>query len=107
MNTKNIFLAPLIAHVLMSLIMMSIPLLTRREMLFGVIVPPDFRDRVEGRHAMRSFRIAVAIPAVIGFVCIAAFASRFVPTVLIASGTTMLAGLVAFVVQNRKLKPFG
>src|SRR5262245_47263131 len=96
---------PLASHVLMSLIMLSIPHLTRRELLFGVIVPADFRERLEGRQAIREFRIAVAIPAVAGLAGLL-LNPRSVALMLVAPMTMMVCGFIAFVIQNRKLKPF-
>jgi uncharacterized membrane protein len=96
---------PLVSHVLMSLIMLSIPHLTRRELLFGVIVPVDFRERPEGRQAIRAFRIAVAIPAVAGLAAML-LNPRLVALMLLAPMTMMVCGFIAFVIQNRKLKAF-
>ncbi len=52
---------PLITHVLMSLVFYSIPNITRAEILFGVVLPADFRSRPEGRRAIRQFRFAVLL----------------------------------------------
>jgi uncharacterized membrane protein len=100
------FMMPLAAHLLMSLMMFALPHLTRREILFGVVLPADFRERPEGRHAIRVFRIAVSIPAVFGLIAIPLLSSRFVPIALLAPMATILLGFITFVVQNRKLKVF-
>ncbi|PYS22236.1 MAG: hypothetical protein DMG11_26985 [Acidobacteria bacterium] len=61
----------------------ALPYLTRREILFGVVVPADFRSRPEGRRAIRGFRFAVAIPAIAGLISIALLNSRVVPVVIL------------------------
>jgi len=97
---------PLLAHLLMSILMLSIPHMTRREILFGVLVPGDFRSTPEGRRAVREFRLAVLIPALAGAVAILLLGSRFVPVFLLAPTTMLLAGMTTFVLQNRKLRAF-
>jgi uncharacterized membrane protein len=97
---------PLVAHLLMSLVMFALPHVTRREILFGVVVPADFRSRPEGRKAMREFRFAVAIPAVAGAFAIVLLGARFIPILLLAPMAMMLAGIITFVLQNRKLRVF-
>ena len=97
---------PLITHLLMSILMLSVPHMTRREILFGVVVPVDFRSSPEGRRAVRAFRFAVGIPAVAGAVAILLLGSRFLPLFLMAPFAMLLAGFSTFVAQNRRLKPF-
>jgi uncharacterized membrane protein len=97
---------PLIAHLLMSLLMFAFPHMTRREILFGVVVPADFRSRPEGRRAIREFRFAVTIPAIAGAVAIVLLGSRFLPVLLLAPITTIVAGFTAFIFQNQTLKAF-
>ena len=97
---------PLLAHLLMSLVMFSIPHMTRREILFGVMVPSDFRTSPEGTRAIRTFRAAVAIAAIAGAVAILVLGSRFIPVFLFAPMIMMLAGFTTFILQNRKLRAF-
>jgi uncharacterized membrane protein len=99
-------LMPLAAHLFMSLIILALPHLTRKEILFGVVLPADFRSRPAGRYAIRAFRIAVMIPAVAGLITIPLLSSRFVPIVLLAPMATIVSGFVVFVQQNRRLKVF-
>jgi uncharacterized membrane protein len=101
-----ILATPLISHALLSLVILSIPHLTRREILFGVVVPLDFRSSPEGRRAIRMYRSLVAIPAIGGLLAIVLLGFRFIPLLTLAEVATMLAGGVAFVAMNRKLKPF-
>jgi len=97
---------PLIAHVLMSLLIFSIPHLTHREILFGVVVPGDFRSSPEGRSAIRIYRFIVAILAIAGLIAMALWGREFLPVLLLAPMTAVAGGLVAFVWQNQKLRPF-
>ncbi len=94
----------LVAHLLMSLLILSIPNLTHRQILFGVVVPVDFRSSPEGRRAIRIFRRAVAIPALAALITIIRSDAVFV--IFWASLATILAGGVAFVWLHRRVRPF-
>jgi uncharacterized membrane protein len=94
------------AHLLMSILILSIPNMTRREILFGVVVPIDFRSSPEGRRAIRIFRSVVAIPAIGGLIAIALWGHEFLPVLVLALLATAVVGMTAFVWQNRKLKVF-
>jgi len=99
-----ILVIPLISHLLISLVVLSLPNLTRREILFGVIVPSGFRSSLDGRRVIRRFRSAVAIPILAGLIAITqrdAFSWVFV-----ASLATVIAGSVAFVLLHRRVKAF-
>jgi uncharacterized membrane protein len=96
----------LIAHLLMSILILSMPHMTRKEILFGVVVPIDFRSSPEGRRALQLFRSVVMIPAMAGLVAIALWSHEFIPVLLLAPMTTVVAGLIAFIWQNQKLKAF-
>jgi uncharacterized membrane protein len=104
--TNIVRVIPIVAHLLMSLAMFSIPYMTRREILFGVIVPAGFRLRPEGRRAIRAFQMTVAISAIAGMAIIALWSSRLAVVPVLASGGMMVLGFTAFVVQNRKLRAF-
>jgi uncharacterized membrane protein len=106
MSVSMMVLIPLVPHLFMSLAMFALPHVTRREILFGVAVPADFRSRPEGRKAIREFRLAVAIPALVGAAAIVLLGSRFIPVFLLAPMTMMLAAWITFVLQNRKLRAF-
>ena len=94
----------LVAHLLMSLLILSMPHLTHRQILFGVVVPADFRSSPEGRRAIRIFRRAVAIPALAALITM--IRSDAVAFIFLASLVTILAGGVAFVWLHRSLRPF-
>ena len=101
-----ILATPLISHAFLSLVILSIPHLTRREILFGVVVPVDFRSSLEGRRAIRRYRSLVAILAIASLISIALWGREFPPVLVLAPMTTVVGGLIAFVWQNQKLKPF-
>jgi hypothetical protein len=67
----------LVCHFLMSMAVLSIPYMTRREMLFGVVLPADFRQRPEGRRAIRAFQMTVVLAAVAGVLIIVLLSSRW------------------------------
>jgi len=94
------------ANLLISMLIFSIPNMTRTEILFGVVVPLDFRSSPEGRRAIRIFRSVVAVPAIGGLIAIAFWGARFVPWQPALVIATALAGNVSFVAMNRKIKPF-
>jgi uncharacterized membrane protein len=94
------------ANLLISALIFLIPNMTRREILFGVVVPVDFRSSAEGRHAIRMYRSVVAILAVTGLIAIALWGHEFPAVLLVAPMTTVVAGLFTFVWQNQKLKAF-
>jgi len=106
MSVSMMVLMPLVAHLLMSLAMFALPHVTRREILFGVVLPADFRSRPEGRKAIREFRFAVLIPAIAGALAITLLGPRFIPVFLLAPMAMMLAAWITFVLQNRKLRAF-
>jgi len=102
-----ILIIPLFGHLLTSILILAVPNLPRRELLFGVVVPVDFRSSPEGRRAIRIFRCVVAVPAIAGLIAIALWGSRSVPVVTsMAAIGTSLAGALTFVAMNRKFKPF-
>jgi uncharacterized membrane protein len=91
----------------MSLIMFFLPHLTRREILFGVVLPADFRSGPDGRHSIHVFQRAISISALAGFVIIPLVGVRFPAVSMLASMSTILVGFTTFIIQNRKLKAFG
>lgn len=96
----------LVCHFLMSMAVFSIPYMTRREMLFGVVLPADFRQRREGRRAIRAFQMTVVLSGVAGGLIIILLNSRWTGAPVLGSGFMMVSSFTAFVLQNRKLKVF-
>ena len=84
----------------------AVPNMTRREILFAVPLPPDFRDRSEGREAISAFRttIAVVVLACVGLLLflparlLGAIAAAMPLAIVLAAG-------ISFYQQYRKLAP--
>jgi uncharacterized membrane protein len=87
-------------------LLFALPNMTRRELLFAVPVPPDFRESGAGRHAIRMFRMVV-LTAVLAGVCALPLspASLLDVTAAAAPLAIFLAGGIGFVWQNRQLAP--
>ncbi|MBL8213212.1 MAG: DUF1648 domain-containing protein [Bryobacterales bacterium] len=93
-------------HLFIGVMLVAIPNLTRREILFAVPVPQGFRDTDAARRAVAIFRIVVALATVL---CVSALllvpedllnaTAAVVPLVLVA------ATGISFYLQNRKLAP--
>src|SRR5688572_25452061 len=87
-------------------VLFAIPNFTRRELLFAVPVPPDFRRSAAGRHAVSMFRLAIAATVIVG-VC----ALLLSPAELLNTAATVtpiaivMVGFTSFYWQNRKLAP--
>ena len=58
--------------VLLGVLLFAIPNMSRRELLFAVPVPPNFRESRAGRHAVAAYRTAIAVVALAG-ACALAF----------------------------------
>jgi uncharacterized membrane protein len=87
-------------------VLFAIPNFTRRELLFAVPVPRDFRQSAAGRHAISMFRLAIAATVIAG-VCALLLSP---PELLNAAATVVpiaivIVGAVSFYWQNRKLAP--
>jgi uncharacterized membrane protein len=97
----------MIFYLVTSLAVFFVPDMVRREILFGVVVPDGFRASAEGRNALRTFRIAIAICAGGGLLAIALAGGRWLPVAAVAGplGTAAVM-IVSFVHLNRKLKRF-
>jgi uncharacterized membrane protein len=57
---------------MMGALLLIIPNMMRRQMLFAVPVAPDFRESREGRHAVRLFRTVVALALAFGLLAMLA-----------------------------------
>lgn len=97
----------IVAQLLTGLCVFALPNITRREILFGVIVPDGFRSSPPGLRAVRVFRAAVAASTLAGAGALLLLEGRpFFRVLAIAPLVTAAVALVAFVAQNRRLKPF-
>jgi uncharacterized membrane protein len=87
-------------------LLIALPNMTRRELLFAVPVPQDFRESRAGRHAIWMFRITIAAVVLAGV-----GALLLLPVDLLDATATavpialLLAGGVSFYWQYRKLAP--
>ena len=91
-------------YVFMGALLFALPNMTRREILFAVPVPPDFRESRAGRRAIRMFRLVM-----VAVVVAAAGALLLSPDGLLNTTAAampiaiLLAGGIAFRWQNRTL----
>jgi len=91
-------------YVFVGALVFAVPNMTRRELLFAVPVPPDFRESRAGRHAISKFRAAIGAVVLVG-VC----ALLLAPAKLLDATATavpigiLLAGGISFYWQNRRL----
>lgn len=94
-------------YVTTSLAVFFVPNMAHRKLLFGVVVPEGFRASVEGRNAIRDFRIAVAISIAAGLLAIALLGGHSL-TAAVAAGPlgTAAVGVVMFIRLNGRLKRF-
>ncbi len=87
-------------------LLVALPNMTRRELLFAVPVPRDFRNSRAGRHAISAFRAAIAVALVIG-----ECALLFSPAKLLGAAAAvvpfaiLLTAAISFAWQHRKLAP--
>ncbi len=87
-------------------LLFALPNMTRRELLFAVPVPPDFRQRREGRSAIRTFRAVVAAAGLAGLAALlAAPGAEFGAIVAVAQFGLMAAALGCFAWLHLKLVP--
>ena len=87
-------------------LLFALPNMTRREMLFAVPVPPDFRASHAGRRAVSMFRAAVAAVVLAGVCALLLSPAKLLSAIAAAVAiATSLAGGISFYWQNRKLAP--
>jgi uncharacterized membrane protein len=95
---------PLFVQLLVALALLALPHIAHHDLLFGVPVPEGFRSTEAGRGALRSYRLWIVIPAALSLLGTVLFPKPlFLLTAVLA---IPVVGIAAFVVQNRKLKPF-
>jgi uncharacterized membrane protein len=94
-------------HVFVGAVLFAIPNMTRREILFAVPVPPDFRQGPAGRHAITMFRLIVAAVVLAGIGVFLLFPTRLIdevqPAVILG---TPISAAIAFYWQYRTLTPY-
>jgi uncharacterized membrane protein len=93
-------------YFLIGAVLFAIPNLTRRELLFAVPVPPDFRESRAGRNAISMFRAAIAIAVLAGICALLLSPAELLnATAAVVPIVILLAGGISFYQQNRKLAP--
>lgn len=97
---------PLAVLVLLGIMLFAIPNMTRREILFAVPVPPDFRKSCAGRRAVSVFRSTTVIAVLAGICALLLSPARLLNAVATAMPITLLVVCsVSFYWQNRRLAP--
>ena len=99
-------ITPFALCIFMGAVLFAIPNMTRREILFAVPVPPDFRDTPAGRRAIRAFRLSI-VAVVLAGVCalLLASAKSLNAAAIAALISILLVGGVSFYWQNRRIAP--
>jgi uncharacterized membrane protein len=93
-------------YVFVGAVLFAIPNMTRRELLFAVPVPPDFRESRAGRHAISMFRAAIGAAVLAGLCALLLSPAKLLhATATAVPIAIVLAGGLSFCWQNRKLAP--
>jgi len=94
-------------QVLVGALLLAIPNMTRRTLLFAVPVPPDFRQGPAGRHAIAMFRLVVGGVVLAGLGVFLLSPARLFGTVqTVVTIVTLICSFVAFYWQYRSLTPY-
>jgi len=88
-------------------LMLAVPNMTRRGVLFTVAVPPGFRDGPEGRRSLLAYRAFVGIAAAVALLALV-FAPREELGAFTAAGPPLIlcAGAWGFLQQKHKISRF-
>ena len=87
-------------------LLFALPNMTRRELLFAVPVPPDFRESRAGRRAISMFRVTIAAAVLAGLCALLLSPANLLNATAVAVPIAIvLAGGVSFYWQYRKLAP--
>ncbi len=93
-------------YVFLGALLFAIPNISRRELLFAVPVPPDFRQTPAGRHAIRMFRVVIAAVVIAAVGALLISSGEFLSAIAAYAPFAILAAAgVSFYWQNRKLAP--
>jgi uncharacterized membrane protein len=88
-------------------LLMACTTAARRDMLFGVRVPDGFRSGQEGRRAIAAFRTIMTIQLLLSLAAILlASGAQLQVVLLVVPLTTVLAAVLGFAFQHRRLKSF-
>jgi uncharacterized membrane protein len=87
-------------------LLFALPNMTRRELLFAVPVPPDFRESRAGRRAILMFRVTIAATVLAGLCALLLAPAKLLnATAAAVPIAILLAGGISFYWQNRTLAP--
>ncbi|HEY4933423.1 MAG TPA: DUF5808 domain-containing protein [Terriglobales bacterium] len=91
-------------YIFIGALVFASPNMSRRELLFAVPVPPDFRQSRAGQHAIRMFRLVIVmvVAAAAGAMLLSP-ASFLSMTAAVAPIAIVLAGVITFRWQNHAL----
>jgi len=93
-------------YLFMGALLFALPNMTRRELLFAVPVPRDFRESRAGRHAISVFRAVIACVVLAGVCAVLLSPVELLGAISLAvPAVLLLAGGITFYRQNRKLAP--
>ncbi len=85
---------------------LATPNTTRRGVLFGFAVPPDFRRSVEGRRSVAEFRVLVVLALIVALGAIFFAPPRFLAPVSVVGPLLILCiGAVGFARERRRVAP--
>jgi len=91
-------------YLFIAALVLAIPNMTRRDLLFAVPVPPDFRDSRAGRHAISTFRAIIAVAMVAGVCALLLSPGKLLNATMAAAWLAIfLTGGISFYWQNRRL----
>jgi len=94
-------------HIFLGAVLLAIPNMTRREILFAVPVPPDFRQRAAGRHAINMFRLVVAAIVLVGIGALLLSPPQLIDTVqTVVIAGTLICAFLAYYWQYRTVTPY-
>lgn len=87
-------------------LLFALPNMTRRELLFAVPVPPDFRESPAGRHAISMFRATIAAAVLAGLCALLLSPLKLLNAAAAAVPIAIVLAVgISFYWQNRKLAP--
>jgi uncharacterized membrane protein len=93
-------------YIFIGALVFAIPNMTRRELLFAVPVPPDFRESGAGRNAISTFRATIAAAVLAGVCALLLSPARLLGATMVAVWIAIfLTGGISFYWQNRRLAP--
>ena len=91
-------------YVFVGALVFASPNMSRRELLFAVPVPPDFRQSRAGQHAVRMFRLVIVVVVIAATGALLLSPASFLNmTAAVAPIAIVLAGVIGFRRQNHVL----